>query len=432
MKTSSEALPHPPFGDAWPAALDVRALLDGGWRPTPFRQFVLKVFSRCDLACDHCYVYEMRDQSWRGRPRAMPREVLDRAAERIADHVATHDLDSVTLVLHGGEPLLAGTGLLGDAVRTTRDAVRRAAGPGPDGRHRVRAVVQTNGVRLGTRELGLFDELNVRVGVSLDGAQAAHDRRRRHADGRGSHAEVQAALDRLSSDRYRHLFAGLLCTVDLRNDPVETYEALLRHGPPTVDLLLPHANWSEPPPGQGDPCTTPYGDWLAAVFDRWYAAPRRETGVRLLEEILQMLLGGASSSEAIGLSPVGVVVIETDGAIEQSDSLKSAFPGAPRTGRHVFVDSFDEVLLSPFVAARQIGLRALCPTCSSCPVNKVCGGGHYAHRYSDGNGFLNPSVYCSDLLRLIMHIRARVAADLPRTAARRKVCDGDPLPPTAS
>ncbi len=79
----------------------------------------------------------------------------------------------------------------------------------------------------------------------------------------------------------------------------------------------------------------------------------------------------------------------------------------------MFGDAFDDVLLSPFVAARQIGMRALSPTCSSCPVKTVCGGGHYAHRYRDGNGFLNPSVYCSDLLRLIMHIRSTVAADLP-------------------
>ena len=36
----------------------------------PFREIVLKVHSRCDLACDHCYVYEHADQSWRARPKA--------------------------------------------------------------------------------------------------------------------------------------------------------------------------------------------------------------------------------------------------------------------------------------------------------------------------------------------------------------------------
>ncbi|RKS79845.1 uncharacterized protein BZB76_1324 [Actinomadura pelletieri DSM 43383] len=402
-----------------PAEPDVAALLADGWRPTPFRQFVLKIASRCDLACDHCYVYRMSDQSWRGRPHRMAPMVLARTAERIAEHVREHDLPSVALILHGGEPLLAGTGLIGDTVRTTREAVRRAAGSGPDGRDRVRAIVQTNAVRLGEEELRLFDALDVRVGVSLDGTAAAHDRHRRRPDGRGSHAAVHTALERLTSDRYRHLFAGLLCTVDLRNDPVETYEALLRYGPPVVDLLLPHANWSEPPPGRRDGSTaTPYGDWLATVFDRWYDAPRRETGVRLFQEILHLLLGGASTSEAVGVSPVGMVVVETDGAIEQSDILKSAFPGAPETGGHVFRDSFDSVLLSPFMAARQIGLRALCQTCLSCPVRDVCGGGHYAHRYRESNGFDNPSVFCPDLRELILHIRSRLAADLSGMAAK--------------
>jgi uncharacterized protein len=33
--------------------------------PVPPNQFVLNVHSRCDLACDRCYVYEAANQSWR-------------------------------------------------------------------------------------------------------------------------------------------------------------------------------------------------------------------------------------------------------------------------------------------------------------------------------------------------------------------------------
>jgi len=29
------------------------------------REFIAKVHSRCDLARDYCYIYEMADQSWR-------------------------------------------------------------------------------------------------------------------------------------------------------------------------------------------------------------------------------------------------------------------------------------------------------------------------------------------------------------------------------
>ena len=76
----------------------------------PLRQFVLKVHSRCDLACDHCYVYQGADQSWRGRPMAISDETIAWTAQRIAEHAKAHQLPAVQVVLHGGEPLLAGRG----------------------------------------------------------------------------------------------------------------------------------------------------------------------------------------------------------------------------------------------------------------------------------------------------------------------------------
>ena len=42
--------------------------------PTYVSQYVLKVCGRCDLACDHCYVYEHVDQSWRRKPKVMARK----------------------------------------------------------------------------------------------------------------------------------------------------------------------------------------------------------------------------------------------------------------------------------------------------------------------------------------------------------------------
>ncbi|HEX2745877.1 MAG TPA: radical SAM protein, partial [Streptosporangiaceae bacterium] len=55
----------------WPTSLDVGLLRSRGWQPTPFRQFVIKMHSRCNLACDYCYMYTMADQSWRSLPAKM-------------------------------------------------------------------------------------------------------------------------------------------------------------------------------------------------------------------------------------------------------------------------------------------------------------------------------------------------------------------------
>jgi uncharacterized protein len=331
----------------------------------------------------------------------MSPQVADLTAHRIAEHARAHRLDRVRLILHGGEPLLAGPELIERLVTATRAEGGSAVA--------VDAIVQTNGVGLSYSYLELFDTLNVGVGVSVDGDAVAHDRHRRFASGRGSYAAVSAALRRLRD--FPHLYRGLLATIDLRNDPVATYEALVNFDPPRMDFLLPHGTWASPPPGRvPDPAETPYADWLIAVFDQWYPKPR--SGIRLFEEIMQLLLGGPAQSEAVGLGPAQMVVIETDGTIEQADTLKIAFEGAPATGLHLESSPLDDALLRPQIAARQIGVRGLAAKCRACPVHQVCGGGMYAHRYAEGTGFANPSVYCPDLMALISHIRGRMKEDL--------------------
>ncbi|WP_431897032.1 FxsB family cyclophane-forming radical SAM/SPASM peptide maturase [Nonomuraea sp. bgisy101] len=355
----------------------------------PFRQFVLKVHSRCDLACDHCYVYEHADQSWRRRPKVMARETIAWSALRIAEHVKTHALDQVTVVLHGGEPLLAGH----DRLQAVAEAIAAAL----TGTCRLDLRVHTNGLLLDDDFLDLFEEKGVKVGVSLDGDRAAHDRHRRYADGRGSHDRV---LGKLALLRGRpHLYAGLLCTVDVANDPIAVYEALVEQAPPRVDFLLKHATWDEPPESGA-------GDWLIAVFDRW-VADGRPMAVRMFDSIESTSRGGPSMTEALGLEPSDLVVIETDGAYEQVDSLKAAYDGAPETGLDVFGHTLDEVARHPGIAARQRGIDGLAEACVRCPVVDSCGGGLYPHRYKEG-GFANPSVYCADLLKLITHVRGRL------------------------
>ena len=378
---------------------------------TPIRHVVLKVHSRCNLSCAYCYVYTHVDQTWRDRPQTMARPVIDRTAQRIAEHARAWRLPRVEVTLHGGEPLLAGLDTLRYAISSLKAAVAPAT--------TVDVTVQTNGILLTDAMLQLFREQNVRVGVSLDGDSRANDRHRITARGGGSYAAVAAGLRRLNEPRYRDLFSGLLCTVDVENDPVAVYEGLLAFGPPRVDFLLPHGNWTTAPPGRHPGTTdTPYADWLSRIFDRWYDAPRYETDVRLFSSIMSLLMGGHSGTEAVGLDPVAFLVVETDGAIEQGDALKTTASGMAATGLHVERHSFDEALAQPGMRARQIGIDALCATCRSCALVRVCGGGLYAHRYDARNGFGNPTVYCPDQMKLISHIGQRLERDIQALRTR--------------
>jgi uncharacterized protein len=208
--------------------------------PAFVSQYVLKVSSRCDLACDHCYVYEHADQSWQHKPKVMASETVAQAARRISEHAQRHLLTHVSVVLHGGEPLLLGREKLQGILTTLRSVIE---GPAT----KLHLIVHTNGVLLDEGLCELFTEHGVQVGVSLDGDRLANDRHRRYADGRSSHGKVLRALELLRTPRYRPLYAGILCTVDVANDPIAVYEALLAQAPPQLDLLLPHATWDNPP-----------------------------------------------------------------------------------------------------------------------------------------------------------------------------------------
>ncbi|MEU2227385.1 FxsB family cyclophane-forming radical SAM/SPASM peptide maturase [Streptomyces sp. NPDC018347] len=397
-------LPAPSSHPWWPhRALDVAGLRRAGVRPVPFRQFVLKVHSRCNLACTYCYVYRGADQSWRERPPRVPEPVVAHTARRIAEHAAGHGLTAVHLNFHGGEPLLAGAGFLAEAAATVRAAVRDRA-PGCA----VHVSLQTNATLLTDRALAALAAADVRVGVSLDGGDAALNGRRVTHTGRPAWPAAARGLRRLTARP--GTWAGVLCTIDPRSDPVRVYESLAALRPPSLDLLLPHANWSSPPPGRGPAEeATRYGDWLITAFDHWFA--RRPAGppVRIFREIIGLLLGVPGGAEAVGTSPLVAVVVDTDGAIEQVDSLKTAYEGAPATGLDVFRHSFDEALDHPGIAARQLGPDALPDACRACPVVAVCGGGNYAHRYRAENGFRNRSVYCADLYKLVGHVAGRIA-----------------------
>ena len=371
--------------------------------PVPLSQFVLKVHSRCDLACDHCYVYESADQSWRGRPMVISDNVISRTAQRIAQHANSHGLDRVQVVLHGGEPLLAGRAKLRRVATELRSAL--------DGKCRLDLRIHTNGVLLDEEFCEFFAEHDIKIGISIDGDRAANDRHRKYADGRSSYDKVIRAIGLLRTGRFRDLYAGLLCTIDLANDPLVVYESLMELDPPRIDFLLPHATWDNPP-ARTEGTDAQYGDWLIAIFRRWLASGR-PVQVRMFDSISSTLNGGESLTEALGLTPAGLVVIETDGAYEQVDSLKAAFHGAPATGFDVFHHSLDIVGQHPGIVARQQGLDGLCRTCRECPVVASCGGGLYTHRYRTGTGFANPSVYCPDLLKLITYI----SGHLPKEAA---------------
>ena len=190
-------------------------------------QFVLKIASRCNLNCSYCYVYHRGDDSWKARPTMMSDDVLDAALMRMRATVDASGQDSVTVTLHGGEPLAVGRARFGEICRRIRQAL---------GHVRLLIAVQTNGTLLDPQWVALFAEHEVDVGISIDGPKEVHDANRVDHEGRGSYEAVASAA-RFMKEGGRNL--NFLTVIPFGADPVALHRHLVSFQPSGISYLLP-------------------------------------------------------------------------------------------------------------------------------------------------------------------------------------------------
>jgi uncharacterized protein len=346
-------------------------------------------------------MYNLQDSTYRDQPRVMSEAVRVALTDRICRHARRHNLQRVHVILHGGEPLLMGKRHLRDWVENVRAGLSSVVEPA--------FSMQSNAVLVDAEWIDLLADLEVRIGISIDGPRAFHDRYRVDRHGRGSFDRVIEAIRLLQEHpRGASVFSTVMAVVNPDLDPVELFEFWQYLDTPGFDLSLPHANHAHPPP-KG---RWPYGAWMIRFFDLWWDQNRSDRHVRYFENMLRMFFGYPFSTDNIGGKAVDVIVVETDGSVEATDAFKSCFEGATKLGLNVLHDDLDSLAGSEFVRALQLGSEALCDQCQACALRNICGGGYMPHRFAVQNGFDNPSVYCADLTELLVHMRGRIDSAL--------------------
>lgn len=364
---------------------------------------LLKVASRCNIDCSYCYVYQMGDLGWLRQPKLMARQTCVAVGDALNELAFDYGCQ-FAVVLHGGEPLLLRREGLGFVLTTLRRSL-------PD---TCAISIQTNGTLITTEILDLCQENDVTISVSLDGPRHIHDRNRVGFDTVGTYDRVMEGLDRLRSHPAGdQLFSGLLAVIDPSSDATEIYSFFKELTPPSLDFIYRDGNHSRLPAGKTSPSSTEYGQWMVRLLEA-YVADATPIRIRLLDDMVKLVLGGTGTKEGVGLNDYRMLVIDTDGSITKNDTLKSSFDGADRfkepwsVHTHRLPNLIESADFSESVAMQ----RPSNPTCLACPELSVCGGGMILHRWSDENGYDNPSVYCEDQKLLIGQVRNTVNAFL--------------------
>ena len=328
-------------------------------------------------------------------PKLLSQKHRDAFVMRLGEYVRETGLARCSVVLHGGEPLLAGAQSLADFATAIRATVEANVDIG----------LQTNGLLLSESALDIFERSDIAVSLSMDGPRAAHDKHRTTRKGRSSFDKVMAAMRRLK--KRPSIFSGIIAVIDTSTSPAELLAFFDEYQPPKLDFLLPDAHNLSPPPGRD---TTPdtYERWLIGAFDLWLDQ-YPHLSVRTFEAILDALSGLASSTDAFGLGDVSLISIETDGSYHDLDVLKVTRDGATQLVGTVEDTAVAAVAASASIAAHRKRLQkeGLCRQCQECSVVEICGGGSLPHRFGP-NGFDHPTAYCREMLALITHVRARL------------------------
>lgn len=368
---------------------------------------LLKVASRCNLDCSYCYVYNMGDETWRSLPKRMSPETERAVATGLSALLRSQGRD-FSVVLHGGEPLLLGAPRLRSLLSSLQAQIGFTCG----------ISIQTNGVLITRAILDICAEHQVSLSVSVDGPAEVHDRFRVDRVGRASHAAVEAGIralqDHPDSER---LFSGILAVVDPRTSPDAIYDYFKALGVPSADFLYRDGNHSALPFGKASVSSTEFGAWMSRILDRYVADPN-PFRIRMLDDMLKLSLGGVGVKEGVGLTDYGILIIDTDGSVKKNDTLKSSPLGDGFQEQwSVHADELQEIAASAVFQDYHRAQRPSSPICATCSLLKVCGGGMLTHRFKEGSGYDNPTVFCADQALLIGRMEDHIGRYMAPVAA---------------
>ncbi|MDC8758316.1 radical SAM/SPASM domain-containing protein [Janthinobacterium fluminis] len=368
---------------------------------------VLKVTERCNLACPYCYFFFSGDETYKQHPPFIPKGTVGEVIRFIRQAIEAGGVRQVRIGLHGGEPLLLKISKFAELCEAFRSAL--------DPLCELMLIVQTNGVLVTREWVELFSRFKIRVGVSIDGNEAVHNIFRITKKGAGTYAETRRGWNLLNQSMADGELpsANILCVISPQQSGAAIYKHFIQELKASgVNFLLPDMTHDSPEATERyiEGC----GDFMIDVFKAWseYGGRKGFGTVRFIDEVIGPLMNDelCRRSALSKFEPLGQFVISSNGEVSPDDVIRGIAPRFRGLNYNVASHQCQELQESSVWQELENARRSLPSACRECVWKSICGGGAYQHRYSEENGFDNPSVYCSALKRFYGHVTKQVVA----------------------
>ncbi|WP_415713343.1 radical SAM protein [Maridesulfovibrio sp.] len=360
-------------------------------------ELIVKNVSSCNMRCDYCHWF--RDSQISRFPSIMPVEVEDILFARVSDHVQKYSLDNMSIVLHGGEPLLAGKERILNFCQKAQK-IEQEHGT------KISINVTTNGTLLDHEWGRLADSHGLHFTISLDGPKEIHDKHRKLGK-RSSFEETIAGIKSLKESSSNSF--SILAVADPSTLPEAVVDCFVDELEITsFDILVPKWNHDDLKKG-----IVNISDYFIRLFDLWYDNYSRDgIKIRICSDIARLSLNLPPVAQTLVGGPMYHVSIAPNGEIEPIYNLRMNGADQVFTGLNIVSNSLESVIsnkqwLKIFEMAQIIP-----EACTNCELVRVCKGGMFHTRYSSKDGYNRPSVYCSDIKKIISHAKKKISKDL--------------------
>ena len=355
-------------------------------------EVVLKITERCNINCSYCYMFNKGNDDFLAHPPYISEQTLLDVASWVEKAIADHDIRCVTLIFHGGEPMM---------LKRSRFEAMCAMFRARLGKKTIlRLAMQTNAILVDEDWVHTFAKYNVAIGISIDGPKEINDLARVDHKGQGTYDGVVAGLRILQRANAHDLMPapGAICVINPMADGRRIYRHLVDElGLAYLSFLIPMNSHDENNAGFAEGMEK----YMLDVFDEWRKDNNPNINVRLFNHFLSFL-GKTGMDEAddmlAGHNSV-IVAVASNGDISINDDFKGIHFG--QNVGNVSSMTLTQFLTAPASITIADVWNKVPPECDECMWVGYCRGGAQhqvaSNRFSVQNGFNNKSIFCNAL-----------------------------------
>ncbi|WP_331351886.1 radical SAM protein [Cellvibrio sp. UBA7671] len=361
-------------------------------------QIVLKLISTCNLRCTYCYWFFKGDETWKKSSISLKSGTVEHLIEFLSEAQAELGVGEIDIIYHGGEPMMMKVLEFDDVCKKLKNAL--------GGICRLHFKMQTNATLIDQQWMAVLEEHKVFMGVSLDGPKEINDIARVDIRGNSSYDNSIRGIKMLmdSADQGRLAKPGLIAVLNPSLNNADMYRFFLDLGFQSMNYLLPNYSYDDKPQ---DLDVASIGSAMIEVFDTWSSLESPLSySVAFIENTLNFFqyINAKNFKAQENIRYNAIIACTTDGDISVDDNLMCT-----DWRRNLIAPKLEETTAGDFINGEIYSVidrasQQLPTACERCKYRNLCRGGELPHRYSNKNGFDNPSIYCDGLIMFFEHV----------------------------